>query len=412
QLSYNVVPTYENDQMVFKEVVYGLTFEYQNVREVLNLGSNMENRLEYEITTVIRTLAKVKLPEIVVFRDSTYAIFPAEAFEKNLQRNFNVTDTDLNFIPNTAKVMLFTGLVDSLSANQLYQLDQFMMHGGKLVVLQERVPTFYDPMIDVESNFFDLLEHYGVQIRRNIVLDLVCDVQRMGLYDRIPFPVFPVVRGTESIITKNMNNIVLYLTSVVAPSRDTLSISFEPLLRTSYNSNVITGPVYEMNSYIMNRPTPDMFPMPPQTVGAHFKGDISSYFVNSDIDLPAGFVSEAKGAEIIVFADRELVVDIDNPLFHTRWYIILNALDYFMGNPSMIDIRSRSIQSSVFNLRVYLENLDRLDFDIPEIERNIKMWIRIICIGLPSVLLLLMGLYVHLRHKNYRKRIAEIYEKA
>ncbi len=412
ELSYNVVPTYENDQMAFKEVVYGLTFEYQNKREFINLSSNLESRLEYEITSIVRTLTNAQLPAIAVYRDSTYSYLSTENFERALSRSYTAYETDLNFIDPRAKVLLFTGLVDSLSMNQLYQIDQFLMHGGKMVVLQERVPLYFDPLADIDSNFFDLLEHYGIVVMKNLVLDLVCDIQQLGMYDRVPFPVFPIARGTDHIVTRNMNNLVMYLVSEIAPAFESEDISFQPLARTSFNSALMTGTDYDLESFIMRRPTPEMFPMPPVTVGAILEGKFRSFFADEDYDLPEGFISEVKDGGIIIFGDRELVVDIDNALFRNRWFSVLNAVDFFLENESMIKVRSRSVQSSVFNIKIYLEGLDRLYFDINKLEQSIKMGIKVVSIVLPSLLLLIMGLYVYLRQKSYRRRIAELYEKA
>lgn len=412
QLNYSVVPTYENDQMAFKEVVYGITFEYENRRETLNLRTNIESKLEYEISTIIRTLNQVKLPTVAIFRDSTYFYLRTDAFEKALTRNFNVFETDLNFLPSSVSVLLFTGVADSLSQNQLFQLDQYLMRGGKMVVLQESVPLWSEPLFDINSNFIELLEHYGIKIHPNLVMDIVCDIQRMGIYDRVPYPIFPVARGTDNPITKDMNNIVMYLTSQLSASSDSIKSTFEPLLSTSHNSLVVSGPTYNLETFIMRSPTPELFPMPPQTVGARLKGEFNSYFADKPRPDSVDFVSSVKNGEIIVFADRELVVDIDNPLFQNRWFIILNAIDHFLDNKSMIQIRSRSIQSSFLNVKVFLSRFKDDFVDINELELKIKLIIRIFCIALPSLLLFLMGLYIWVRNKNYRRRIAEIYEKA
>lgn len=411
-LNYNVVPIYENDQMAFKEVVYGMTFEYKNKREVLNLNAHLESRLEYEITTIVRTLSEAALPEIAVFRDSTYFFYSTEAFEKALSRNFRAYETDLNFIPPRAKVLLITGLYTSLSTEQLFAIDQFVMKGGKLVILQERVPLYSDPLKDIDSNFFELLEHYGVGIRKNLVMDINCEIQQMGMYDKVPFPIFPIVRGTDHPITKNMNDIVLYLASEVFPMNDSLKTVFQPLLRSSHNSNIMSSPNYSLDTFMMRSPTPDQFPMPPQTVGAYLSGELKSYFADSPLSGEEGFTGSVDNGGIIVYSDRELVVDITNPRFAHRWFIVLNAIDYFLGNDSMIKMRSRSIQSSVFNVKVYLESFDKLFYDVNALERQIKGVIRLIFILLPTLLLCILGLIVHFRYKTYKRNIAEKYEKA
>ncbi len=411
KLSFSVVPSYENDQMSFREVVYGITFEYKNKRESFNITPNIESKLEYEITTIIRNLKDTEFPEIAVYRDSTYHYLSTQHFEKALAQNYKVHTTDLFSVPEHVKVLLFTGVVDSLDAGQIYFLDQFVMRGGKLVVLQERVPLYYDPPASIESNFFDLMEHYGIKIERNLILDIVCDIQRMGMYERVPFPIFPVATGTNHPITRNMNDIPMYLTSGISQIGNIPGQEFIPLLRTSHNSAIVSGPDYRIEPFIMQRPTPEMFSQPSQTLGALFTANLSSYYTESVSPLPEDYVPSVKNAGIIVFADRELTVDIDNPIFQNRWYIVLNALDHFLGNQSMIPIRSRSIQSSFFSLRAFLEGFDLLYLDPNKVEQNIKLLIKISSVTLPSLLFLLWGLYIFLKNKAYRKRIAELYEK-
>jgi len=412
-LRYNVVPTYENDQMAFREVVYGITFEYKDTRQSMNLSMAMESRLEYEITTTIQSMSRKESQEIAVFRDSTYSYMNSDGFERALSRHYKVHATDLNYIPNHVKVMLFTGVVDSLSVNQMYQIDQFLMHGGKLVVLQERIPVYWEPLREIESNFFDLMKHYGVNIHRNMVLDLNCDIQSMGMYDRVPYPMFPITSGTKnSIVAKDMNYIVMYIASQISTVNDSLAHKLIPQITTSHTSAILSGPTYDLESYVMRRPTPDMFPLPPQTVAALYKSDLISYFETQNYPLPQNYRSSVKGAEIMFFGDRELVVETEHPLYGTRWYAVLNALDYFLDNDSMIKIRSRSIRGSSFNLRNFLSSFDNLQTDLTELEQSLKTLIKSISIALPTLLLIFTGILVFLRYKAYRKRIKESYEKA
>jgi ABC-2 type transport system permease protein len=51
----------ENDQQTVRDIFMGLAFEYKGNRETLNLTKDIEGRMEYEITAILRRLTKVTL---------------------------------------------------------------------------------------------------------------------------------------------------------------------------------------------------------------------------------------------------------------------------------------------------------------------------------------------------------------
>ncbi len=57
-------------------------------------------------------------------------------------------------------------LQDSLSVTQLYNLDQFLMQGGKLVVLADKIFSDSETVIEIHSNLFDFPENNGIKIKQ------------------------------------------------------------------------------------------------------------------------------------------------------------------------------------------------------------------------------------------------------
>ena len=152
---------YENDQTINKEVIYGLVFEYQGNFDALNLLPRTEAKLEYELTLKVQKLARYMLPEVGLYMNSLYREMPNKYFMEGMNANFNVVDTDLMAPPKQTKTLVFTGAIDSLSTAQLYNLDQYIMKGGKLVVLQDRTIADDKAIHELKSNIFPFLEHYG-----------------------------------------------------------------------------------------------------------------------------------------------------------------------------------------------------------------------------------------------------------
>lgn len=413
-LNYIVYQSYdENDQISYKQAIFGLSIEYLGMMSALNIGPGIEHRIEYEISTRIQELKSDDLPLVAVFSDSTYQNMKADRFEESMNRNFRAFEADLFVSPEPAKVLLFIGTLDSLSAVQLYNLDQYIMHGGKVVFLQERVTPDAYALSEIPSNIFDLLAHYGLDIQPHLVMDYTCDYrQGISAAMKSPYPVHPVVKGNDnSIITQNISNIVLYLASPIEYTGKDKS-SFTPILQTSYNSALLKGPDFMPEIQMFQNPSPAMFPLPPQTVGALLKGRLTSYFAGRGPGFPENFKAETDEAQIVLFSDSELIVDADKEEYLDRFFIVLNAIDYLLGNESMINIRSRSIESSSFDLREYLSRRNPDSIEIAETELVLKQGIKALIITLPLLGLAILGVNIHIRTVRKRKKIQERYEKA
>ncbi len=65
----------------------------------------------------------------------------------------------------------------TLNDKKLFEIDQFFMKGGNLVVLADAVAINFQYGVNgmpVESNLFSMLENYGVKVEKNLVLDASC----------------------------------------------------------------------------------------------------------------------------------------------------------------------------------------------------------------------------------------------
>ncbi|HQM03945.1 MAG TPA: GldG family protein, partial [Candidatus Cloacimonas sp.] len=162
---------FENDKTTTKEVIYGLVFEYQGNFESMNVLPKMQNQLEYEMTLKIQKITRYTLPDITVFVDTLYTLMPKQKYESELYSNYNVHFTNLVEPPAKTPVMIVHSGYDSLSVTQLYNLDQFLMQGGKLVVLADKIFSDSETVIEIHSNLFDFLENNGIKLSSDIAMD-------------------------------------------------------------------------------------------------------------------------------------------------------------------------------------------------------------------------------------------------
>lgn len=398
-----------------KFIVFGLTMESGGKISSMELGPGMESKLEYQLTKIIGRMSERSLPKVLVFADtlnlnSLRNYYPSEvdALQKELFGNFQTIQTSLDSIPEFAPVMFCMGVLDSLSQKQLYNLDQYLMHGGKIVMTQDRVAMqamergavfFENP-----SNVFKMFEHYGFIIRPNIVLDKNCAKGRgEGLGSSVDYPHVPIVRGSEKYpYTKGFEEIYLVMASEIAPMPGS-KLKIAPMLQTSHNSNTLSGPVFAVQQAVSQATDPDYLSLPPITVGAEISGTFKSYFAPDSPLAKAdpGYQAETSQGKFILFADNELPLD-----FSAGAYIIINAIDHLMNRQDMIDLRSRNPQSSLLSTYVYMYRKGIDLADPRPLQRRLVTVFQLVSMLGPLLLLAIVGGIVYLKRRQSRLALA------
>lgn len=390
---------YENDQMTTKEVVFGLIFEYQGKVQSMNLMPQMEPKLEYELTMRIQALAAHTMPKVAVFRDTTYYDFNVDTFERALFSNFDAYDAKLTEPLALTDALLFTGTVRDISENQLYNLDQYIMQGGNVVFLQDKVDTDGRHLFTLDTNVIDLLAHYGFQLSDDVVLDMHCDIRQQGLGNMMHYPMYPVLRGSSHPITQNMDNIVMYLASGISFGGKA-GLSFEPILQSSAQSGWMKAPEFQMKQELFYEPSYQDFTAGPINTAAILSGSFTSFFTGSRFaEIDPDFVATSPQLKMVLFGDKELVIESDKTIYDGRSNVVLNALDYLLDRGSMIHIRSRHLSTSLLSVPRFMQKLGIAWGDMEKIQNNIKTAVKVIAIALPPLILIVIGLLLALIRK-------------
>ncbi|MCX8038660.1 MAG: GldG family protein [Candidatus Sumerlaeia bacterium] len=157
-----------------KELIPSLLDE--GSREQSELISNFEYLLTSKIFKVRRTGRDVigwatNSPDIQWNRDYAF-------LRKQVQREWDVLDVRLdppNQIPFTVSVLVLAAPKD-LTPAQLFEIDQYVMRGGKLLALVETYNRQLrneglEALVLRPSNITQLLERYGVRVKSEVALD-------------------------------------------------------------------------------------------------------------------------------------------------------------------------------------------------------------------------------------------------
>ncbi|MBW6514147.1 MAG: GldG family protein [Candidatus Syntrophosphaera sp.] len=403
-----MVVTMENDRQVSKAVVLGLSFEGSGRFSSMYLRPGMESMLEYQVLKQVNKIQDRLLPELTVFADSLALMFqyntnPDETatFFLELMENYRVIHTDLMTAPKFTPVMLCLGVVKDLELEQLYHLDQYIMQGGRVVMAQDRVAVFNTPqgtaVVEIESNLFRLLEHYGVMIKPNIVLDRECEVRRgSGLGTQTPYPFFPLIRPNPNYAyTKGFDNIYFYFASEIV-SLPGSQLNFEPVLQSSDRSNTLLGPVFQIEEAINRGLDPGYLNLPPVTVAAEVSGTFRSFFTEALTD--STFHPTSSEARLIIFGDSELPMD-----FGAGAFIVLNAIDHLLERPDMLKLRSPRKSQNILGVDVFMARQGLNPADPEKTAGNLTTLFKLAAILLPTLLLALLGIILALGRSSRAK---------
>lgn len=236
-----------------------------------NSLNNAEALLEYKFASAIQKLTTDTVPLIGYLIGNgeplTYNVF--DLIEKTLKPiyRFGFLPIDsVNFIPPDFDAVVIVKPTQKFNDQQKLKLDQYIMHGGKVIWMIDNLYAEMDSLMRKQSDFVafdrglnldDQLFKYGVRINKDLVQDLQSDQipQVVGNYggqpqiELVAWPYFPLlIPGNLHPISKNLDNVL----SIFPNSMDTIrtgNVKKTILLTTSANARSLSTPaIVSLNS--------------------------------------------------------------------------------------------------------------------------------------------------------------------
>ena len=368
----------------------------QSSEEALN--ASMQN-LEFKLLDAIKKVTRSKKPSIA-FIEGHGELSEVDVYDitQTLKQNYHVTRGEIagkvdalierheNAQGEVRTNIKFDALViakptEPFDEKDKFLIDQYIMHGGKVLWLVEPVFATMDSLtsqestigVDQDLNLDDMLFKYGVRLNRNLLLDINCaalpirtgQVAGQAQLEFYRWFYFPLAQSASNHpMVRNMNAIKLDFVSSIDATTSEGSVVKTPLLKTSDYTKVSGTPVFI--SLAMLRQTPDkrMFPSRGQNVAYLLKGSFPSLYANRltpEIEESAvmDFMPESVPTAMIVVADGDIIrnqIDIrtKKPLplgydqYTTNTYgnkaFIENAISYLVEGESLIELRSREFK--------------------------------------------------------------------
>jgi len=396
--------------------------------------NNAVSLLEYKFSNAIQKLTLIDKANIV-FTQGNGELPKAQTarFESLLREYYNTGRINLDSVYQVnpkIDVVIVGKPRQKFSQKAQFVLDQFIMNGGKVIWLIDRLDVNVDSIgrndlyvpPTLETGFEDAWFKYGFRIQPNLVLDLQSSTipQVVGMaggepqinminwpYHVLSFP------QTNHPIAKNLDRVNLFFPSTIDTLQTRTNIRKTILLKSSEYTRYQLTPV-RLNFQILQEDfKADLFNKEPQNLAILLEGEFESAFKNrvgesmenvlNEINAP--FKEKSSFTQQLVVSDGDLINNVLNvkqqqifPLGYNKWErkvyngnepFMLNAIEYLLDDSNILASRSKEVR---------LRLLDTVK------ARKEKMKWRLINIALPLVCLLFFGLgFNYLRKRKFTR---------
>ena len=408
------------------------------------LNASMQN-LEFRLIDAVKKVTRRTRPNIA-FIEGHGELSEQDVYDiaQTLAQNYNVGRVEINgkidaLIHRTQdeekEVKAFPSFdaiiiakpTQPFDERDKFLIDQYIMHGGKVLWLVEPVLATMDSLQSQEStigleqnlNLDDMLFKYGVRLNRDLLLDLTCaslpirtgQVAGQPQLEFFRWFYFPLLQAASNHpMVRNMNAIKADFVSSMDATTSANGIDQIPLLKTSDYTKVSGAPVFITLAMLRQTPDKRMFSSKGKNVAYLLKGSFPSLYANripQEIvdDQATDFMEESFPTAMIVVADGDIIrnqIDIRTrkplPLGFDQYTqntyankeFIENAISYLVDGEGLIDIRSRELKVRLL--------------DMTKINQERTKW-QVINTLLPIALIIALGFVMaFIRKKKYSKK--------
>lgn len=345
------VQVVEQDKFQVKRAYLGLVFLYEDRKEIMPVVQNLSS-LEFDISSTIKRLTTRTKKRIGFTTGHQEPVLSSlNQANRAVTQQYEPVTIDLSAkepIPNDLVALLVIAPQSKFSDSAKYQLDQYLMRGGKIGFLLNKVnanlQTRFGQPIDLGLE--DMLEHYGVRINPDLVRDAQCAnisiMQQIGPFpvqSQIPFPFIPHASNfhRDNPIVKDLQGVMFhFVSSVDTTATSARGLHAEVLVRSSKQSGRQTGffMIDPFHRYTRQELSESGIPM-----ALAVQGQFKSFFVDRE---PKPTIVQSPETRIIVVGDGDFMKDEmagnrDNLTFFA------NIIDYLADDAGLISIRSKNI---------------------------------------------------------------------
>ena len=403
----------KKDKAEIANVYMGISIGYSGKEETLPVVQSTAN-LEYELTATILKVT-TKEAKTVGFltghgefdiNDQNYQQL-RQLLDKNGQGQYNVTSVNLQGgkgVDDAVTTLVIAGTKQPLTEREKYELDQFIMRGGRAIFLVDPIQLQPGTLqaTPLSTGLNDLVEHYGAKLGNNLLIDRRfhdnARFQQGFMTVFQPYPYFVQIRkpnfSTEHAVTSQLETLTLPWTSSleVIPKE---GITATPLAKTSEFGQTIQGYYNLMPNFQIPNTETQAYP-----VAVALEGTFKSFYTDKEIppvanaeetEIPTSVQDDTTQTAITESAQTQIVV-VGTAQFLTQMRqdgvnFFLNTVDWLTLGDALIGIRSQTITNRPLR-------------DASEIEKNLIKYLCIIGVPLMVIIFGLLRYFLKSRAKR------------
>lgn len=416
QVQLNII---EKDKAELTNAYLGMAIHYADKKEAIPVVRNVQN-LEYEFASILMKLTSKEIKTVGICSvpplDAPADTDEFETLKEALQKQYTVIDvelTDEKDIPENVTTLILVS-PENYTPVQKYKLDQFVMKGGKLVLLADtiKLKTGTLQAEDIKSNLGDLLNHYGLKVDPGLVVDVRSNDMAafsMGYVSyQIPYPFFPRVAkenfSSDNPAVSGLETLVLPWTAPVS-IKATESENAKPIvLARSSDAAFVQKSPYNLNPQQRFRPSQDQLDSVPLVVA--ISGKLKSFWAGKETPIKeTGDDGSTTTPELIEESPETQIVLVGSSFFIKENFLRMsrtgraniifmsNVIDWLTLGDKLIAIRSRSVSNRPLN----------------EVSEGAKTTIRFFNVIGISLLVVAFGLIRLMIKKRSQKMLETIY---
>jgi len=416
----------KSDETSRRVIFPGAIIYYKEKREAVNLLENnfglspqrninnsIEN-IEFQIVSTINKLIKNNRQNIGFLKgngelssDQLLDITESVNNDNNNLKNyynvgsFNLKEFEIDSTtnePNISKQLEELNRFDviiiakpTIPFNKLdkFLIDQYIMHGGKILLLMDGVNASIDSINNKNGYFIasenklnidDQLFKYGIRINNDLIQDLRATEipivtgysNNQPIQDFFKWPYYPLLSSNnDHPISKNIDA----LKCDFASSIDTLKNDIHKtiILESSKRSRKVQSPVKVSLSILENPPPSETFNKPNIPIGVLLSGRFTSVFRDRIVpkDKSLDFKEKSDSTKLIIVSDGDIIAnDVSQnkgtyPLGYDKFInytyqgnkkFILNSIQFLCDDNGLINLKSKNIKLRLLNNEFISEN--------------------------------------------------------
>lgn len=375
----------ESDNVQLKNAYMGVAIQYVDAREIIPVVQDLST-LEYDVTSAIRRLTREDLPTVGFLsgHGEPDPIQDMQNLYQGLSRNYAVQTVAVEdgVLDARPEALLVVAPTDTLPEAHLRALDAYVMEGGRLALLLNRVAANLQigQASELSVGLEPLLGAYGATLTPNLIMDeqsSVVTMQRQAgafrFAQQIDYPLFPVATtfNANNMMVNRLRDVMFYFVSSIDTAQATPDgVEREPLIFSSGQSGIQQG-------FFMLQPmeTTATLSGGPYLLAAAYTGAFPSAFEAGRQSAPTRLVVVGDGD----FINESIVGPVRGNIAFG-----LNMVDWLVQDDALLEIRTKTIEPR--SLRPASE--------------GVRPWIKYGNMVVPVLVVILFGLVRWRQRKN------------